>query len=364
MSAMRRAAAPLLHLHHARTVATRAAPASASSSSKLLLGALLGSGSLLAAQQLMESSRLAAAAAEPDAATAAAAAPAPARVHVSDLGSIDFRTIGVAPCPPLPEHAPRWLQQLARDPAFQYRDLSSLLDTTGHFLFDALEGDRRLNEVYYFSEKVDEEPSDAAAVTSATNAEQHHHHPHVAPTLDFAPTTVRLEEPHAQRTNAAALKPTVTSTELATLKPASAPAATGAPAASAFSTFNTDEPPCLLATGPEVRAVFHVGRALCGHRGIVHGGMTAALMDDVSGAATFCAAGGGHFTANLNINYLKPIRAGQYLLVRAQAVKQVGRKTYVNISVEDGRGVIFARGTALYVKPRMLPPAVLLAATQ
>jgi uncharacterized protein (TIGR00369 family) len=358
MSAVRRAAAPLLH--QARTVATRAAPraaASASSSSKLLLGALLGGGSLLAAQQLFDSSRLAAAAAEP-----AAAAPAPARVHVSDLGSIDFRTIGIAPCPPLPEHAPRWLQQLARDPCFQYRDLSSLLDTTGHFLFDALEGDRRLNEVYYFSEKVDEDPNDAAAATSVPHAE--HHHPHLAPTLDFAPTTVRLEEPHAPRTNTAVLKPTVTSTELASLKPASVPVATGAPAASAFSTFSTDEPPPLTATGPEVRAVFHVGRALCGHRGIVHGGMTAALMDDVSGAATFCAAGGGHFTANLNINYLKPIRAGQYLLVRAQAVKQVGRKTYVNISVEDGRGVIFARGTALYVKPRMLPPAVLLAATQ
>ena len=61
---------------------------------------------------------------------------------------------------------------------------------------------------------------------------------------------------------------------------------------------------------------------------------------------------------------MKPIRADRYLLVRAQAVKQEGRKTYVNISVEDGEGTIFARGTALYVKPKMLPTAVLLSATQ
>jgi acyl-coenzyme A thioesterase PaaI-like protein len=67
----------------------------------------------------------------------------------------------------------------------------------------------------------------------------------------------------------------------------------------------------LTATGPEVRAVFHVGRALCGHRGIVHGGLTAALMDDVSGAATFVAAGGGHFTANLTINYVSAVRSAR-----------------------------------------------------
>jgi uncharacterized protein (TIGR00369 family) len=132
----------------------------------------------------------------------------------------------------------------------------------------------------------------------------------------------------------------------------------------AFSTFDTNPPPQLPSVGPEIRAVFNVGRSLCGHRGIVHGGMTAALMDEVSGAATFSAAGGGHFTANLNINYLKPVIADRYLLVRGQAVKQEGRKIYVNISVEDGKGEVFARGTALFVKPKIMPGAVLVASTQ
>ena len=310
-------------------------------------------------------------------------APAPARRNVSDLGAMDFRTIGLEECPPLPAHAPRWLQQLAVDDGFQYRNLGALLDTTNHFLFDALSGERRLKEFYYFSEKVDQLPAAVAA-----------QHPHLADSLDFEPTMTKPPQPHphphpetqtqtsgastpipaaAATTNALAIvqsRPVSAEAAVAPAAPAAAAPATAAAASGsadapkAFSSFNNDAPHILTATGPEVRAVFHVGRALCGHRGIVHGGMTAALMDDVSGAATFCAAGGGHFTANLNINYVRPVKADQYVLIRAQAVKQEGRKTYVNISVEDGKGTVFARGTALYVKPKMLPAAVLLAATQ
>jgi hypothetical protein len=70
------------------------------------------------------------------------------------LAAIDFRTLGACACPPLPERAPKWLQQLAEDDGFQYRDIAHLLDTRGHFLFDALSGERRLSELYYFSEKV------------------------------------------------------------------------------------------------------------------------------------------------------------------------------------------------------------------
>lgn len=351
--------------HHSRS---GSGSSSSSSRRRPLLAAsvLLGSAASLYFASNMDTVSAGAAESKPAAGNATTAVSVPAHgstqslrnVSVSDLAALDFRTLGLEAPPPLPAHAPKWLHQLTADPGFQYRNLAALLDTSNHFLFDALSGERRLKEFYYFSEKVDLTPDQ----TSATE----HEHPHLAPSLDFEPGTARLEKPGSHKPPHLVPNPAAANHNAVAVVPAPAAQATevvasGAP--KAFSSFNTDAPHILTATGPEVRAVFHAGRALCGHRGIVHGGMTAALMDDVSGAATFCAAGGGHFTANLNINYLKPIRADQYLLIRAQAVKQEGRKTYVNISVEDGRGEVFARGTALYVKPKMLPPAVMLAAT-
>ncbi len=243
------------------------------------------------------------------------------------------------------------------------------MDTRGHFLFDALNGERRLSEYFYFTEKVEQpRPADGEK------------HPHLAAQLAFQPVEAKIQKPaiahaethekhaddagHKEKGSHSAAKHVHAPATSSKTSIGAHSAATASPAPSAFSTFTADSPPLLTAKGPEVRAVFHAGSALCGHRGILHGGLTAALMDDVSGAATFVAAGGGHFTANLTINYLKPIRAGRYLLIRAQAVRQEGRKTYVNISVEDGQGTVFARGTALYVKPKMLPTAVLLQATQ
>lgn len=85
--------------------------------------------------------------------------------------------------------------------------------------------------------------------------------------------------------------------------------------------------------------------------GIIHGGLTAALCDELSGAASFVTCGPLHFTANLTLNYLKPIVAGQYILVRASVVSIIRRKVYVNVTVENGRGRIFAKGTALFIRP-------------
>jgi len=352
---------PASHVAGFSSSASAVAAAATSSSSaacarRLLLGLLIGGGGLIGGASLLTASTLSAEAAVVPQAAGSAAAGSPAKqpkapIHPSDMVAIDFRTIGACPCPALPERAPRWLQELAKDEGFQYRDLTALLDTSGHFLLDALEGDRRLSESYYFTEKVEQpRPADGEE------------HPHLAPSLAFTPATGKVEKPVVEgKPKTPELKPTAPASPKAATPAGAAPGA--AAPASAFSTFTTAPPQVMHATGPEVRAVFHVGKALCGHRGIVHGGLTAALMDDVSGAATFVAAGGGQFTANLTINYMKPVRADRYVLVRAQAVKQEGRKTYVNISVEDGMGAVFARGTALYVKPKNLPAAVMLAAT-
>lgn len=71
-----------------------------------------------------------------------------------------------------------------------------------------------------------------------------------------------------------------------------------------------------------------------GIQGIVHGGLTAALIDNAAGVASFVSGGLGSFTANLDINYRKPVAANQWVMLRSRAVAKEGRKIHVYLSLE------------------------------
>jgi len=101
----------------------------------------------------------------------------------------------------------------------------------------------------------------------------------------------------------------------------------------------------------EVQVAFHLGEGICGHRGMVHGGLTATMIDEVSGAAAFSCVG-PCFTANLNIDYIKPLLTPAWVLVRAHVERHEGRKVFIHASVENGLGDIYAKGVALFIKPR------------
>ncbi|CAF1328969.1 unnamed protein product [Adineta steineri] len=101
----------------------------------------------------------------------------------------------------------------------------------------------------------------------------------------------------------------------------------------------------------EVRVAFHLGASICGHKGIVHGGLTATMIDEVSGAAAFSAIG-PCFTANLNIDYKKPLLVPSWVLVRAHVDRVEGRKAYINATVENGEGEIYAQAVVLFIEPK------------
>ncbi|CAF1317641.1 unnamed protein product [Rotaria magnacalcarata] len=102
----------------------------------------------------------------------------------------------------------------------------------------------------------------------------------------------------------------------------------------------------------EVRAAFHLGEGICGHKGIVHGGLTATMLDEVSGAAAFSCVGPA-FTANLNINYRKPLVTPAWVLVRAHVDRHQGRKAFIKATVENGEGMIYAEADGLFIKPKL-----------
>ncbi|KAL2076219.1 hypothetical protein VTL71DRAFT_1162 [Oculimacula yallundae] len=110
--------------------------------------------------------------------------------------------------------------------------------------------------------------------------------------------------------------------------------------------------------GKSLVSIQYLGGDLCGHPGLVHGGMLATMLDE--GLARCCFAALPNkvgMTANLNINYKAPAKAGNYVVLRAKTTKVEGRKAWVEGHIETlvGEGetpVILAEASALFIEPR------------
>lgn len=119
-------------------------------------------------------------------------------------------------------------------------------------------------------------------------------------------------------------------------------------------------PPLTFGTrnGSALVSIQYLGNSLCGHPGVVHGGMLATLMDEGLARCCFPALPNKvGVTASLTINYRKPCRAGQYVVLKAETTKVEGRKAWVKGRLEtlpaDGsEGELLVEGEALFVEPR------------
>lgn len=107
-----------------------------------------------------------------------------------------------------------------------------------------------------------------------------------------------------------------------------------------------------------------LGPALCGHPGIVHGGLLATLLDEGLARCCFPALPNKvAVTASLKIDYKAPCMAGQIVVLRADTTKVEGRKAWVKgrletlVSEEEHaqgkmEGVVLTEGEALFIEPR------------
>ncbi|KAF7375374.1 UPF0644 protein PB2B4.06 [Mycena sanguinolenta] len=97
----------------------------------------------------------------------------------------------------------------------------------------------------------------------------------------------------------------------------------------------------------------HLGRGLCGHDGIVHGGLLATLLDEAlaRNAITNLPEKVG-VTATLSLNYRAPTRADQFVVLKTRLVELKGRKATVTGRVEDLQGTLLVDADALFIQPR------------
>ena len=122
---------------------------------------------------------------------------------------------------------------------------------------------------------------------------------------------------------------------------------------------------------------------VCGHKDIVHGGLCAAIFDEILGEVFYCDAEGKYmgFTASLTINYRSPMPANRLVIWLVKIVKREGRKVYLKGQVRDAvhsvegasvvkkgnddlfshliddNSVLYAEADALFIIPKTPLPA-------
>jgi len=93
---------------------------------------------------------------------------------------------------------------------------------------------------------------------------------------------------------------------------------------------------------------FRIAADFQGASGFLHGGIIATILDEVmSKVSRF--SGLRAVTAELTIEYLKPIRVDEEILVEGFSTRQDGRQLYHEGEIRNATGVLLARGRGRFV---------------
>lgn len=102
--------------------------------------------------------------------------------------------------------------------------------------------------------------------------------------------------------------------------------------------------------GTLVRYEADLGAGYEGPPGLVHGGVTALILDQILGEAASVGGGPG-MTARLTVRYLRPTPLGR-VVFEAQAQTVEGRRTVVRGWAKDPEGHVTVEAEAMFVLPR------------
>jgi len=93
---------------------------------------------------------------------------------------------------------------------------------------------------------------------------------------------------------------------------------------------------------------FRIGNEYQGGSGYLHGGIIALLLDEAMGKA--CRFHGEHaVTADLRVEFLRPIRVDQDIVVEGFIARREGRQLYHEGEIRSAAGELLARGQGRFV---------------
>lgn len=117
-------------------------------------------------------------------------------------------------------------------------------------------------------------------------------------------------------------------------------------------------PPLVFTDQKHLVSLSYLGTDLCGHVGIVHGGMLATMLDEGLARCSFASLPNQiGVTASMTVNYRKPVPAGSFVVLKAETTKVEGRKVWVKGRIEmlgkDATpGMVLTEAEALFIEPK------------
>lgn len=117
----------------------------------------------------------------------------------------------------------------------------------------------------------------------------------------------------------------------------------GANAAGMQLTFEQDD------DARRIRGSFRIGSQFQGATGYLHGGIIATILDEVMGKVSRFH-GIQAVTAELTVEYLRPVPVDTDLVVEGYEVKRDGRNLYFVGEIRDTSGAVLARSRARFVE--------------
>jgi uncharacterized protein (TIGR00369 family) len=97
-----------------------------------------------------------------------------------------------------------------------------------------------------------------------------------------------------------------------------------------------------------IRGRFALGAEYEGGKGYIHGGMIAVVLDEVMGKV--CRFRGARaVTAELNVEYLRPVKVDATLRVEGYEAEMNGRNLFIVGEIWDEANVLLARGKGRFV---------------
>lgn len=110
----------------------------------------------------------------------------------------------------------------------------------------------------------------------------------------------------------------------------------------------------------KIRGAFKLGPEYQGGANFIHGGIIAVVLDEAMGKVNRFR-GARAVTAELNIEYLRPVPVNADLVVEAYEVEKKGRSLFMIGEIRDTAGSILARGRGRFVDvstPKQPPESV------
>ena len=109
----------------------------------------------------------------------------------------------------------------------------------------------------------------------------------------------------------------------------------------------------------QIRGVMRLGAEYQGGAGFVHGGIVATLLDEVMAKVNRFGQDYA-VTAQLTVEYLKPVPVDEEIIVNGWEVERNGRNLLREGEIRDASGVLLARGKGRFVSidPKRFRPGV------